>query len=112
MLRGGQACVDLSARKAWLVHDGKIVYGPVSIMPGRAGWRTPVGTFHVDVQVRELLQHEFHVADAGLRVLLPGHRVPRRQPVRALARLCSPVADVGVKFFHTLSIGDEVQVVS
>lgn len=41
------ACVSLSKQEAWLLHDGKVVYGPVHVATGRVGHRTPAGDFHV-----------------------------------------------------------------
>lgn len=41
------ACVSLSKQEAWLMHDGKVVYGPVDVATGRAGLPTPTGDFHV-----------------------------------------------------------------
>lgn len=41
------ACVDLSANTAWLMHDGVVTYGGVPITSGKPGYETPTGTFHV-----------------------------------------------------------------
>ena len=41
------ACVSLSKQEAWLLRDGKVVYGPVHVATGRAGLPTPTGDFHV-----------------------------------------------------------------
>jgi lipoprotein-anchoring transpeptidase ErfK/SrfK len=41
------ACVSLSRQEAWLLRDGKVVYGPVRVATGRAGLPTPTGNFHV-----------------------------------------------------------------
>ncbi|SFP76300.1 L,D-transpeptidase catalytic domain [Amycolatopsis arida] len=41
------ACVDLSAKRAWLMSDGKVTYGPVPMSAGKPGYRTPPGTFAV-----------------------------------------------------------------
>jgi len=41
------ACVSLSKQEAWLLRDGKVVYGPVHVATGRAGLPTPTGNFHV-----------------------------------------------------------------
>lgn len=41
------ACVSLSKQEAWLLHDGKVVYGPVDVATGRVGLATPAGDFHV-----------------------------------------------------------------
>jgi len=41
------ACVDLSANTAWLMHNGKVTYGGVPIAQGMPGHETPTGTFTV-----------------------------------------------------------------
>lgn len=41
------ACVSLSKQEAWLLRDGKVVYGPVHVATGRAALPTPTGDFHV-----------------------------------------------------------------
>lgn len=106
-----KACVDLSARKAWLVDDGKIVYGPVSIMPGRVGWRTPVGTFHVEFKSAHYFSHEFQVPMPDAVFFYPGiafHVGSLSVHSHGCVHLSRTSAS---KFFHTLSTGDEVQVV-
>lgn len=43
-----KACVDISAKKAWLTDGhGKVIYGPVPVTTGAKGEETPVGTFSV-----------------------------------------------------------------
>jgi len=107
-----RACVDLSAHKAWLVQDGKIVYGPVSIMPGRPGWRTPVGTFHVQFKDATFYSTEFH-APMPYSVFFVGgvafHEGSLSTPSHGCVHLSESSA---ITFFRTLSVGDEVQVVS
>lgn len=41
------ACVSISKQEAWLLHDGKVVYGPVRVATGRESLPTPAGDFHV-----------------------------------------------------------------
>jgi lipoprotein-anchoring transpeptidase ErfK/SrfK len=45
------ACVSLSRQEAWLMHDGRVVYGPVRVATGRAGLPTPTGNFRVFYKV-------------------------------------------------------------
>ncbi|HEX5402001.1 MAG TPA: L,D-transpeptidase [Pseudonocardiaceae bacterium] len=106
-----KACVDLSAHKAWLVSDGKIVYGPVSIMPGRVGWRTPTGTFHVTFKDANYFSHEFQVPMPDAVFFYPGiafHVGSLVEHSHGCIHLSRTSAS---KFFHALSAGDEVQVV-
>jgi lipoprotein-anchoring transpeptidase ErfK/SrfK len=107
-----KACVDLSARKAWLVRNGKVVFGPVSIMPGRVGWRTPTGTFHVQFKDANYFSHEFQVPmpdsvffASGIAFHVGSLSVHSHGCVHLSQRSAST-------FFHTLKVGDEVQVLS
>ena len=36
-------CLDLSDTEAWLMHDGKVTYGPEPTTVGRPGHETPTG---------------------------------------------------------------------
>lgn len=106
-----KACVDLSAHKAWLLDNGKIVYGPVSIMPGRPGWRTPTGTFHVLFKDADYFSHEFQVPMPDAVFFYPGiafHVGSLHVASHGCVHLSRRSA---LKFFDTLSKGDEVQVV-
>lgn len=107
-----RACVDLSARKAWLVQNGKVVYGPVSIMPGRPGWRTPVGTFHVTFKAANFYSTEFH-APMPYSVFFVGGVAFHAGSLYVSSHGCVHLStSSAITFFHTLSVGDEVQVVS
>jgi lipoprotein-anchoring transpeptidase ErfK/SrfK len=107
-----RACVDLSAREAWLVRDGKVVYGPVSIMPGRVGWRTPQGTFHVLFKDANYFSHEFQAPMPDSVFFASGiafHVGSLSVHSHGCVHLSSTSAS---KFFHALQVGDEVQVVA
>jgi lipoprotein-anchoring transpeptidase ErfK/SrfK len=41
------ACVSLSRQEAWLMRNGRVVYGPVAVATGRASLPTPEGNFRV-----------------------------------------------------------------
>lgn len=106
-----KACVDLSRGKAWLVSDGKIVFGPVSIMSGRVGWPTPVGTFHVEFKDANYFSHEFQVPMPDSVFFYPGiafHEGSLYEHSHGCVHLSRTSAS---RFFHTLHVGDEVQVV-
>jgi hypothetical protein len=38
-----RACVDLESQRAWLIRDGQVVRGPMTISSGGEGRATPVG---------------------------------------------------------------------
>lgn len=77
------ACVDLVARKAWLQHDGKVVAGPVPMLPGAETFlrppgptssATPTGSFHVlwkdanafSSEFDEPMHHAVYFAKGGI----------------------------------------------
>jgi lipoprotein-anchoring transpeptidase ErfK/SrfK len=107
-----KACVSLSERKAWLIENGQVVLGPVSIMPGRPGFRTPVGTFHVLSKVAHYWSHAFNAPMPEATFFYPGvafHIGSLSVPSHGCIHMSPSSATT---FFNTLSIGDEVQVLS
>lgn len=105
------ACVDLSARKAWLLRDGKVVYGPVQIMPGMPSNPTPVGTFSVSGKVKDYHSREFDAPMPYSVFFQPGiafHQGSLSKYSHGCIHL-SPSASQ--KFFGSLASGDTVQVV-
>jgi lipoprotein-anchoring transpeptidase ErfK/SrfK len=107
-----RACVDLSARKAWLVSGGKIVYGPMSIMPGRVNFPTPKGTFHVLFKDANYFSREFQAPMPDSVFFVPGIAF-HVGSLHVYSHGCVHLAPTSAsKFFHTLHTGDEVQVVA
>lgn len=107
-----KACVDLSAHRAWLLSNGKVIYGPVSIMPGRPGWRTPTGTFHVLFKNAHYFSTEFKVPMPDSVFFYPGiafHVGSLQVASHGCVHLSVTSA---LKFFNTLKVGDMVQVLS
>ncbi|WP_027932961.1 L,D-transpeptidase [Amycolatopsis thermoflava] len=105
------ACVDLSAKKAWLLSDGEVVYGPVQIMPGSAGNPTPVGTFRVSGKVRDYHSREFDAPMPNSVFFQPGiafHQGSLSKYSHGCIHLSTGASQ---KFFSTLASGDTVQVV-
>ena len=105
------ACVDLSARKAWLLRDGEVVYGPVQIMPGMPNHPTPVGTFRVSSKVKDYHSREFDAPMPNSVFFQPGiafHQGSLSKYSHGCIHLSTGASQ---KFFSTLSPGDTVQVV-
>lgn len=106
------ACVDISAKKAWLLSGGKVVYGPVPITTGRKGYPTPTGLFHVLYKEKMHYSKEFDDAKMPNSVFFyPGdafHTGSLSAPSHGCVHLSSAAS---LKFFSTLSVGDPVQVV-
>ncbi len=106
-----KACVSISDKQAWLLDEGKIVYGPVKIMPGKKGEPTPVGTWQVLYKEKMHLSHEFDNAEMPNSVFFYNGVAFHEGSLSRYSAGCvhlSPAASL--KFFNTLQKGDEVQV--
>jgi len=105
------ACVSLSMQKAWLLQDGKVVYGPVPIKPGSAAYPTPTGTFDVLSKEKVHYSTEFNNAPMPNSVFFyPGdafHTGSLSVPSHGCIHLSSAAS---LKFFTTLQVGQTVQV--
>ncbi|MEC3975162.1 L,D-transpeptidase [Amycolatopsis sp. H20-H5] len=107
-----KACVDLSAHKAWLVDDGRITYGPVPIMPGKKGSTTPLGTWHVLAKEKLHLSREFNNAPMPNSVFFYNGVAFHAGSLSNFSNGCVHLSTAAsLKFFSTLAMGDEVQVV-
>ncbi|SES12323.1 L,D-transpeptidase [Actinokineospora terrae] len=107
------ACIDLSANQSWLLKDGKVVLGPVPITHGRAGYRTPVGTFKVGWKDIDHKSREFNDAPMPFSVFFNGgiafHQGSLKVPSHGCIHLSASAAKA---YFNGLSVGDTVQVVA
>jgi hypothetical protein len=107
-----KACVSLSEKQAWLLDDGKIVYGPVKIMPGKKGSTTPVGTWHVLSKEKMHLSREFDNAPMPNSVFFYNGVAFHQGSLGKYSNGCVHLsAGASLKFFSSLDKGDEVQVV-
>jgi hypothetical protein len=109
---GTAACVDISAHKAWLLQGGKVVYGPVPMLPGRKGYETPTGSFRVLSKEKLHLSKEFDNAEMPNSVFFYPGDAFHTGSLSVYSHGCihlSPGASL--KFFNTLHVGDVVQVV-
>lgn len=57
-----EACIDLTSNTTWLQDDGVITAGPYKQIAGRAGHRTPTGTFTVQWKNKDHKSQEFDQA--------------------------------------------------
>jgi lipoprotein-anchoring transpeptidase ErfK/SrfK len=106
-----RACVKLSTNQAWLLDGGKVVSGPVRISHGRAGFRTPPGTFRVSFKSRD---HVSSIYDAAMpyAVFFNGGIAFHQGDVRSRSHGCIRLGNSAARtFFATLERGDVVQVV-
>ena len=106
-----RACVKLSTNQAWLLSGGEVVTGPVRISHGRAGFRTPPGTFRVSFKSRD---HVSSIYDAEMpyAVFFNGGIAFHQGDVRSRSHGCIRLGSSAARtFFATLERGDVVQVV-
>jgi hypothetical protein len=109
---GVDACVDLSANQSWLLRDGAVVLGPVPITSGRAGYRTPAGTFTVGWKDIDHKSHEFNEAPMPFSVFFNGGIAFHQGSLSAESHGCIHLSRAAAEtYFNGLSVGDKVQVV-
>ena len=108
---GVRACVRLSTNQAWLLDGRKVVTGPVPITHGRAGFRTPPGSFRVSFKSRD---HISSIYDQAMpySVFFNGGIAFHQGSVRVTSHGCIHLtAKAARAFFANLQPGDVVQVV-
>lgn len=111
--RSADICVDLAAKKAWLIdRDGLVMHGPVPVSSGGPGRETPRGTFFVQWKNREHRSAEFDNAPMPFAVFFADggiafHGGDINSSSSGCVRLTLPEAET---FFDFAEIDDEVQV--
>jgi hypothetical protein len=109
---GVRACVRLSTNQAWLLDGKKVVAGPVPISHGRAGFRTPPGTFRVSFKDRDHISSLFDDAPMPYSVFFNGDIAFHQGSVRVASHGCIHLPMTAARtFFANLRPGDRVQVV-
>jgi lipoprotein-anchoring transpeptidase ErfK/SrfK len=107
------ACVDLSATKAWLIENGKVIYGPVPMTSGRPGYRTPPGTFHVQWKDIDHKSKEFNDAPMPYSVFFYNGMAFHSGSLSVQSHGCIHLSTAAAKmFYNNLSVGEAVQVVA
>lgn len=106
------ACVKLSTKQAWLINNGKVVLGPVSITSGKKSEPTPTGMHRVLWKDADHLSREFDDAPMPWSVFFASGGIAfHTGSLRAASSGCIHLADsVAKRFFSNLSVGDAVQV--
>ena len=107
-----QACVDLGAKKAWLITDGKVSFGPVPSSSGGPGHETPRGDFTVEWKHKDHRSKEFNDAPMPWAVFFAAggiafHEGNVTTPSAGCVRLEAGPAQ---KFYETLNPGSRVEV--
>lgn len=106
-----RACVSLSTHKAWLVQNGAVVFGPVSIMPGSRRYPTPAGTFHVLFKNANYRSKEFDNAPMPDAVFFYPGDAFHVGSLGVYSHGCIHLSwNSAGMFFKFLQVGDEVQI--
>jgi lipoprotein-anchoring transpeptidase ErfK/SrfK len=102
-----RACIDLSANQSWLLQGGRVVYGPVPITHGRAGWRTPPGTFRVQFKNIDHKSSIFNNAPMPYSVFFNGGIAFHAGSLTQLSHGCIHLSNAAAKmYYNTLRVGD------
>jgi hypothetical protein len=106
-----RACVDLSTQQAWLLQNGVVDYGPVTVRTGRASAPTDPGTFRVSFKDLHHVSSVYHAA-MPYSVFFNGGDAFHEGSLAVSSHGCVHLTrSAAVTFFNTLQVGDEVQVV-
>lgn len=108
-------CVDTRLRLSWLQQNGKIVYGPIAVMPGSRGVDgsvpTPQGIFHVEWKDAQHQSNEYNEKMPDAVFFAPGgiafHEGSLSSSSHGCVHLTGPDSDY---YFAHLRVGDEVAV--
>ena len=115
-----RACVDLESQRAWLIRDGQVTRGPMTISSGGEGRATPVGhSFRVYRKDRDHVSGESRTAE-GRPAPMPfstffadgGIAFHGGDPSRSSAGCIRMKAADAEAVFDDLQNGDKVQVVN
>ena len=109
---GVQACVRLSTNQAWLLDGKRVLAGPVPISHGRAGFRTPPGSFRVSYKDQDHISSLFDAAPMPYSVFFNDDIAFHQGSVRQASHGCIHLTSSAARqFFANLAPGDVVQVV-
>jgi lipoprotein-anchoring transpeptidase ErfK/SrfK len=108
------ACVSISQQKAWLISDGKVIAGPVTVKTGRKGYPTPVGVFHVQYHEKLHISKAFNDAPMPYSTFFTTTGVAFHEgPLTVSSHGCVHMSHANaVLWYNTLQNGQTVQVVS
>ena len=107
-----RACVDLDGNRAWLLDKGKVVRGPVPMVPGDEANPTPRGLFAVEWKANPYTSREFLVQMPWAVFFAPGGIAFHEGNPDTFTAGCVKLGpDDAPAFFQYLQVGDGVQVV-
>jgi len=108
-------CVDTRLRLSWLQQNGKIIYGPVAVMPGSAGTdgsvATPQGIFHVEWKDAHHKSSEYNEDMPNAVFFAPGGIAFHQGPLNSSSHGCVHLTwPDSTHYFQYLQVGAEVAV--
>lgn len=104
--------MSVSAHRAWLTDGaGDVVYGPVPAHGGSVGAPTPLGTFRVISKDAHFYSTQFHAPMPYSVFFYPGDAFHADNPATYSNGCIHLSAAAAQRFFSTLRIGDQVQIV-
>ena len=108
------ACVDLSSKQAWLVQNGRVVYGPTPITAGKRSAKTPAGWFKVLWKDKNHRSSAFNNAPMPYSVFFTSTGVAFHEgSLRRQSAGCIHLGhNAAVTFFKRLAVGQVVEVVN
>ncbi|MET8655299.1 MULTISPECIES: L,D-transpeptidase [Nocardia] len=106
-----RACLRLATNEAWLMEEGRVVYGPSPISHGMPGYETPPGVFRVAFK-RLYHWSTMHHAPMHFAVFFNGDIATHIGPVEHKSHGCIRMTPEGAEAtYNHLSPGDVVEVV-
>jgi peptidoglycan hydrolase-like protein with peptidoglycan-binding domain len=58
---GSTFCVDLTHQTTWVMRNGKVYRAPTIVRTGKKGFRTPAGTFKINLRAKKEWSNPYHV---------------------------------------------------
>mgnify|MGYP002652385406 CR=1 FL=1 len=106
-----RACMRLGTNEAWLMDNGRTVFGPTRISHGGPGFETPPGVFKVFL-MKPFHWSTMHNAPMPYAMFFNGDIAFHVGPVDLPSHGCVRMQESGAKaFFDYLKVGDVVEVV-
>ncbi|MEV6059733.1 L,D-transpeptidase [Nocardia asteroides] len=106
-----RACMRLSTNEAWLVDNGRVVFGPTPISHGMAGYETPPAVTRISFK-REFHWSTMHNAPMRWATFFNGDMAFHVGPVNSKSHGCVRMTEDGAhRFFDYLRPGDITQVI-
>jgi len=105
------ACIDLSENLSWLMANGAVTYGPVSITHGMPGYETPPGVFAVTFKDKDHVSSIYN-APMPYSVFFNDGIAFHEGSLEEQSHGCIHLyIDDAKTYFYTLEPGDVVEVV-